>query len=193
MALPKLIDEIKIKRWTLELKKPHKCFLYDFKSMGITSEQFADIIIDKPAYVFEKPFQQHLRGYCCPWCEYDSRKMQKKGIQPFWHGVQMQDHLYVHKKNLVSYQVLKFQQELYTLRLQLVREGWHECMAFLVQHECQFCISPRVKGRKGMCSIPSSTRNRMRSLKTLSYPIKHIKKKRMYEWSCLGIIVLIKV
>jgi len=189
----KLLGAVKIREWIPKLKKPHKCFLYDFEKMGITPKQFSDVIINRRAYLFEKPFKDRLAGYCCPWCEYNSKK-ELSGLQkPNYYGVRMQDHLYVHKKNLVSYQVRKFQEELYTIRLQLVREGWHECMAFLVEHECQFCITPRVKGRKGMCSIPSSTRNRMRSLKTLGYPIKHLIRKKKHEWSCLGLIVLRKV
>ena len=192
MALPKLVDHIKIKEWIPKLKKPHPCYLYDFDSMGITPEQFAEVIVGEEAMIFEKPFKDKLAGTKCPWCDYNARKKAQKGnLRTFDHQISMQNHIYTHVKNIVSYQVLKFQSELYTMRLQLVRQGHHECIAFLVQHECNYCIAPVIEGREGMCALPTSTRNRMRSLKTLGYPIKSITKHRIYEWSAMGVIILL--
>ena len=191
--LPKLIAEVKIKEWLPKIK-PHKCYLYDLEAMGITPEQFADVISGSQAYLFEKPFTDFLRASRCAWCEYNDKK--QKGIGKrgkMWGGIRLQDHVYTHNKNIVDFQINKFQQELYTLRLGLVRKGFHAALSFLVEHECQLCLNPIAEGREGKCTIPTSPRNRVRSLKTLGYPIKHLKKLRTIEWSALGIIVLNKV
>jgi len=191
--LPKLIAEVKIKRWLPEIKH-HKCYLYDLEAMGITPEQFADVISGSNAYLFEKPLVEVIRSNKCAWCEYNDRKQNgigKRGAT--WRGTMLQDHVYVHNKNIVDFQVNKFQQELYTLRLQLVRKGFHAALNFLVEHECQLCLNPIAEGREGKCAIATSPRNRIRSLKTLGYPIKHLKKLKVEEWSILGIIVLNKV
>lgn len=191
MPLPFLVDEVRIKKWTPELKRPTNCYLYDFKSMGITPAQFADVIVGKKAMLFEKEILPRLRGFNCHWCSFkEARRKPYVKMTP-----RLQDHIFSHKdKNIVSYQVYNFQKELYSLRLSLVRDGWDESICFLVQHDCQFCLDPLAKGREGICAIPTSTRNRMRSLKRLSYPIKHlvVHPKRRFEWSILGIIVLIR-
>lgn len=190
MGLPKIVDEITMKRWKPKVNKKEKCFLYDFKNMGITPSEFADVIAGRKAYIFEQPFNDKLRAVKCPWCDFKESKRTEVNDHP----VRLQDHIFSHGKNVVSLQVLKFQKDLYSLRLQFVRNGYHECIAMLVEHECQFCLEKRVKGRELMCSIPTSTRNRMRSLKKLGYPIEHIlnNKKREFSWSALGVIVLIE-
>lgn len=191
--LPKLIAEIKIKRWLPKIKL-HKCYLYDLDALGVTPEQLADVISGSKAYLFEKPFDSFLRANRCAWCEYNDRRQHGVGKKRAkWRGIILQDHIYVHNKNIVDFQVNKFQQELYTLRLQLVRKGYCAALSFLVEHECQLCLNPVVEGREGKCAIATSPRNRVRSLKNLGYPIKHLKKLRTVEWSALGIIVLNKV
>jgi len=185
-----LVDHIEIKEWIPELKKPHPCYLYDFKAMGITPYQLGEILWGKEALLFERPFREKIGGVKCPWCDYDSRKMIRGIRREYWRGYRLQDHIQQHKKNILHYQILKFQGDLYSLRLGLVRQGWHECMMFMVQYTCQLCLNPRTEGRIGMCAIPSSTRNRPRCLKVLGYPIEHIKKMRKHDWSVLGIIVL---
>jgi len=186
--LPEIVDFVKVKRWTPKIKKPQACFLYDFDSMGITFKQFVDIIAGREAILFEKPFREKVNGLLCPWCEYKAKKT-------VYRGIRLSDHIFSHPgKNLVSYQLVKFQKELYSLRLQFVRQGYHEALAFFVEHSCQDCPTPIVKGREGMCALPLTTRSRMRSLKVLGYPIKHLVEhpKRKYEWSALGLIVLLK-
>ena len=192
--LPKLIAEVKIKEWLPKIKS-HKCYLYDLETLGVTPEQFADVIAGSQAYLFEKPFTTFLRASRCAWCEYNDRNEKRigkrKGVR--WKGATLQDHVYTHNKNIVDFQINKFQQELYSLRLGLVRKGFHAALNFLVEHECQLCLNPIAEGREGKCAIPTSPRNRVRSLKTLGYPIKHLKKLRTEEWSALGVIVLNKV
>jgi len=194
MARPKLVDHIKLRKdWIPDFKK-HPCFLYGFKQLGITKKQFGKIISGYEAILFEKPLEEKLRAVRCPWCEFNQREQEKKRrhLHKKFKQNNLEYHVYKHNKNFVEVQVKKFQQELYTLRLGLVRQGYHGCIPFLVEHECQFCIEPVVKDRKGMCSIPESSRNKMRSLKTLGYPIKEITKHRLIKWSMLGIIVLKK-
>jgi len=196
MVLPKLTDEVEIKRWDLKIKKDLDCYLYNFNLLGITPTQFVDIFAGKKALVFERRFDERLRWAItkCPWCEYSSAKRVGRKLVPretYEPRIKIQDHIYSHNKNIVNYQVLKFCEDLYRMRLQLVREGWHSCVCFLVKHECQFCITPKVKGRKGMCAIPTATRNRVMSLQTLGYPIDHLIEKKVHEWSVLGVIILV--
>jgi len=195
VALPKLIDEIDImEKWIPKIEK-HPCFLYNFKAMGITRTQFANLIIGKKAMLFEKPLEEELRAKKCPWCDFNERGGRKmfsnRDGKPF-KTVPLSHHVMSHDKNFVSVQALKFQKELYVYRLQLVRDGYHGAMPFLVEHECNFCISPEAKGRKNKCALPQSSRNKMRSLKVLGYPLEEITKYRTHKWSLLGIIVLRK-
>ena len=188
MALPKLIDVVKISDWDPKIMKNPKCYLYDFKRLGVTPRQVADVIVGREALLFEKPFSEKINGKNCPWCGF---KADKTG----WNGRRLIDHIFSHKgKTILSYQLVKFQQEIYTLRLQLVRKGYHEAMPFFVEHSCQDCLTPVVKGRENMCVHPVSPRSRMRSLKLLNYPVKELttNKNRINEWSALAVIVLLK-
>ena len=188
MAFPDVVDIIKIKEWDLEFKKKPDCYLYDFEAMGITPKQFVDVIAGREAILFEKPFRDKLNGKNCPWCDF-------KAMYRAQRGSQLQDHIFTHpNKTLLSYQLVKFSKEIYTLKLQLIRKGYHEALSFFVEHSCQDCLNPIVEGREGMCALPVSSRPRMRSLKILGYPIKHLvkNKKRKYKWSALGVIVLMK-
>jgi len=185
---PEVVDVIKIKEWLPILKKKPTCYLYDFKSLGIEPHQLSDIIAGREAILFEKPFYDTLRGSNCPWCDFKAKGMRLKGSR-------LQDHIFTHpNKTILSYQLSKFQKEMHTLRLQLVRKGFHEALSFFVEHSCQDCLNPMAEGRKGMCALPVASRSRMRSLKILGYPVKHLvnNKKRKYKWSALGVIVLIK-
>ncbi len=189
MALPTIIDKVTIKDWTPAIKKS-LCYLYDLRSMGISSKQFKDIIVGRKALLLEKPFEDKIRGRNCPWCEFKA----KQG-PPYHSQKTLNYHVFIHpKKNIVSYQLVKFQKEIYTLRLQLVRQGWDECIPMFVEHTCQDSISPIKKDRKGMCVFPVSPRSRMRSLKMFGYPIEHLTKhkKRCHKWSALAVIILIK-
>ena len=189
----KLISEITIKEWVPKIK-PHPCYLYDLEAMGITHLQFAEVIVGKKAYLFEAPFVEVIRSHKCPWCNYNDMKqvgIGKRGAH--WSGIMLQEHVYVHSKNIVDFQIYKFQEELYKFRLSLVRKEYKAALSFLVEHECQLCLNPRTEGRENKCAIPTSPRNRLRSLKVLGYPIKHLKELRTYEWSALGLIVLNKV
>jgi len=191
MGLPKLIDVVKVKRWKPKLKKrTGGCFLYDWKSLGITPNQFVDVVAGREALLFEKPFVEHSNASNCPWCDFKARSKHHRGV-----GTYLREHVFTHPgKTILSYQLVKFSKEMYTIKLQLVRRGYHESFPFFVEHSCQDCLNPVVKGREGKCAIPTSTRNRMRSLATLGYPIEHLvnNKKRQHKWSALGLIVLLK-
>lgn len=188
MMLPEIVDIIKVKEWLPVMKKMPDCYLYDFKSLGIEPYQLSDIIVGREAILFEKPFKDRLAGRNCPWCEVKTQRREQRGSR-------LQDHIFTHShKTILSYQLVKFQKEMHTLRLQLVRQGYHEALSFFVDHSCQDCLNPVAEGRKGMCALPVASRSRMRSLKILGYPIKHLtkNKKRKYQWSALGLIVLLK-
>jgi hypothetical protein len=192
----KLIDEVIMKNWEVKIPKEEKCFLYDFKTLGILPEQFVETIAGQKAMVFERQISDRISTASsrCPWCEYTSvkRKGRKKiARDPSEPRIKLQDHIYLHNKNIVSYQVYKFCEELYRIRLQSVRDGYHFATGFLVKHDCPFCITPVAEGREGKCAVPSSTRNRVMSLEKLGYPVDHLIKNRLFEWSIFGVMVLI--
>lgn len=195
MALPKLVDNIFISKDWIPVIKKAPCYLYDFDKMGITAEEFGDILRGQEAMLFEKPIEEKLRAIKCCWCEHNSREALKKKDKPkgvYWKHHGLEDHVYEHNKNHVDFQVQKFQRDLYSIRLELVRHGYHGALSFLVEHQCQICLTRRVEDRPSMCSIPEAPRNRVRSLKLLGYPIKNITRLRRVEWSILGIIILLK-
>ena len=194
MALPSIADTFRINKDWISKSVKHPCYLYDFKKMGITRKQFTKIISGKEAILFEKPLLEKLRATRCPWCDYNSRKATKhfKREVKLFKGYSIKEHVHTHNKNFVDVQVKKFQQELYALRLSLVRDGYHGALSFLVDHECQICLNPQREDRPNMCSIPESPRNRVRSLKLLGYPIEELHSMRKQEWSILGVIVLLK-
>ncbi len=196
MGLPVIVDEFFMNEdWVPKIPE-HKCYLYNFKKMGITSKEFAKIFCGKKAVLFEKPLQRKLKAVKCPWCDYNARDKTKHvpiGEYRNRRGLILDDHVYTHNKNPVDFQVRKFQQELYTLKLQYIRMGFHSATCFLVQHQCHTCVNPKIKDRPYMCSIPEAPRNRMRSLTLLEYPVKKLVKMRRVEWSILGVIVLLEV
>jgi len=197
MALPKLVDNFFIsKDWIPKIKKA-PCYLYDFDKMGITTEEFGDLLRGQEAMLFEFPLEENIRSFKCCWCEYNALKVIQRKVRAtkgiYWRNLGLDNHVYKHNKNPVDFQVQKFQKDLYVMRLELVRQGYHGALSFLVEHQCQICLNRRVKDRPNMCSIPEAPRNRVRSLKLLGYPIKEITKLRRVEWSILGVIVLLKV
>ena len=187
--LPELVDIVTIKSWKPKVNKETNCFLYDIDSLGIKLKDISDLIAGRQAMLFEKPLKDKFSSRICPWCEYKQRDSK---VKP---GSKLVDHIFTHpRKNLVSFQLVKFSKEMHTLKLQLVRKGYHEALSFFVEHSCQDCAYPIVQGREGLCALEASARPRMRSLKILNYPVKHLisNPKRKYRWSMLGLIVLMK-
>jgi hypothetical protein len=188
VGLPEIVDFFQVKEWVPEIKKSKGCFLYDFQSLGVTPEQFVKIFIGRKAILFESPFNERIYGRKCPWCSFVAGKGKSSKLS-------LTHHLFSHLgKNLLSYQLVGFQKKMYSIKLEFVRKGYHETVAMFVEHSCQDCPKPVVQGREGMCAIPLSARSRMRSLKVLGYPIKHLVNhpKRKYKWSALGVIIPIK-
>lgn len=187
----RLVDVVTVKDWIPKITdKP--CYLYDFNKMGITPKQFASVFVGRRALLFEKPFTENVLGTKCPWCDFRSKPKRKIIVGV---GTYLKDHIFTHPgKTILSHQLVKFQKELYTLKLSFVRKGYHEAVPFFVEHSCQDCVDPYLISRNGMCSLPVSSRSRMRSLSVLGYPIDHLinNKKRKFKWSALGLIVLMK-
>lgn len=67
--------------------------------------------------------------------------------------------------------IVKMQKELYSQLLRRVKSNKmnYFAHAFLFGASCQFCPNPSVEGRSGMCALPESARNKMRSLKLLGF------------------------
>ena len=174
--------------WDLEVPK-HPCFLYDFESMGITKKHFAKQVMGQEAFLIEHPLKEAVRLMKCPWCDYNSKdhrnRAQKKS---HYHGIRLDEHIEDHGKNVRDLQFYHFQQAVYSMKLGLIRQGYHEAIAMLVNNTCQFCINPIAPGRKGKCALPESARNKMRSMCQLGFEEKALREARKYEWSMLAVI-----
>uniref|UniRef100_A0A6M3JSH8 Uncharacterized protein n=1 Tax=viral metagenome TaxID=1070528 RepID=A0A6M3JSH8_9ZZZZ len=146
----KLVDRLTIENPTMAMnKKALNCFLYQFKEGGFSVKQFTDWLDGKimDIYEFTGRFGHSSR---CPWCEYE--------------GNLVQGHIRKHKKTEEDINTVKLSKQAYGLLLDYLRNGNYDALIMYVHRSCQYCINPITKGRKGMCAIPESARNKMRSV-----------------------------
>lgn len=93
------------------------------------------------------------------------------------------------KKNWKQ-QVVTMQRELYSKLMKKVKSNKHNYFshAVLFGATCQFCNSPVVEDRAGMCALPESARNKMRSLKLLGFSADNFDPEWLHNvWMC-GVI-----
>ena len=169
----KLIDKLIIKNPTINIQKTN-CYLYNFKESGFSEQQFTKWLDEKimDIYEFTGRFGKTTK---CPWCG--------KAILPEWNN----KNLHNHNKNIEDLNTIKLSNQLYTLLLSYLRNGSYDALSFFMHKECQYCINPIVKGRERKCSIPSSTRNRPRSIKLLGLKFNGFDANN-YSKNCICII-----
>uniref|UniRef100_A0A6M3L104 Uncharacterized protein n=1 Tax=viral metagenome TaxID=1070528 RepID=A0A6M3L104_9ZZZZ len=167
----KLIDKLIIKNPTINIQKTN-CYLYNFKEGGFSEKQFTKWLNGKimDIYEFTGKFGKTTK---CPWCgdKFD-----------------LLDHLPKHhQKYEENLNTIKLSNQLYALLLSYLRNGNYDALSFFMHKECQYCINPIVKGREGKCSIPSSTRNKPRSIKLLRLKFNGFNTNN-YSKNCICII-----
>ena len=150
----KLIDQIVIKNTELNIKPDNDCYLYKIKESGLSTKEFTNFFNDKvmDIYEFTGRFSTSKK---CPWCENQFNNLE--------------EHISEHNKSLSDVNTNKLSARAYTLLLSYLRTDNYDTLAFYLHLQCQYCIAPISPDRKGKCEIPSSTRNRMRSLKILGF------------------------
>lgn len=138
--------------------KASLCFMYWFKSLGVSPKEIAASLnyMYMDIYRWEDKGRQP-RISKCPWC---GEKIEE-----------LEAHLKSHGKSIDSLRIRKMQDALYRELMKKVKEDKNNYFShvFLFGSSCQYCIKPLVKGRKGMCALPESARNKMRSLRTLGF------------------------
>ena len=159
--------------------RPHLCFLYDLKKLGITTEEFIRSIEGWHMDVFEwriavKKGGAARRQTKCPWCE----EKQKDLIS----------HIdLVHNKKSEDLEVVKMQNALYSQLMKRIKSNKRNYFshAVLFGSTCAQCVRPRIEGRFGMCALPESARNKMRSLKLLGFSCQSFDSKYIRsKWHC---------
>jgi len=104
-----------------------------------------------------------------------------------------EDHLmdiYRYRINRGIPKTVKMQNELYSMLLKKVKsnKNLYFSHAVLFSAECSYCENPCVEGRHGMCALPESARNKMRSLNVFGFSCDSFDKDWLKDpWMC-GII-----
>jgi len=156
-----------------------KCYLYHFDKLGITSKEMAATVEGKTILIYKSGQKKttSVRRTKCPWC-YAPTKDFEKHISS------------IHQKTLKNIRLLTYQNNLYSELLRIIRETeYYMSLAFL-NAGCQLCDNPVMKGRELCCSIPTSFRNRMRSLNLLGMTTSNIDPK-YFDKTRYGQIILL--
>lgn len=156
-----------------------KCYLYHFDKLGVTAKEMEETFEGKTILIYKsikrKPVIMTRRK--CPWCYAPTND--------FIEHIRK-----VHGKTKHNVFALRFQKDLYTELLRIIRETeYYMSLAFL-NRGCQLCDDPVMPGRELCCSIPTSFRDRMRSLKFLNITTSNIDPK-YFENNKYGQIVLL--
>lgn len=152
----KYIHKFQLKNVKLEPKQTD-CFLHDFDLLGVSTEDLRDELEGQIIRVYLGVMNNFKIGTKCFWC-----------FQKFQNEKELLEHtVNVHYKTLKAMKVLRLQEELYRHKLNLFRAGVIDATYFAYTNWlCQHCDDRNARGR-GLCSIPESARNKVRSLNVL--------------------------
>lgn len=173
----KNVTTLKLKDVTLN-PMPHLCFLYDLKKLGITSEEFAASIegwyMDIYKWIPTIGMGGATRQTKCPWCEEKYKDLI--------------EHIdLAHHKKPKALDIVKMQNALYSKLMKKIKSNQRNYFshAILFGSSCGYCIRPRIEGRFGMCALPESARNKMRSLRLLGFLCQDLDEDCLKEeWFC---------
>lgn len=176
----KLVKEVKLKgvSFDFDLKRFRElqCYLYHFGNLGITSENMREEFEGKTLLIYKFAGVTTKRTKC-PWC-----------YAPQEH---LLTHIHeAHNKNELHLQYLKFQELLYKELLRIIRDTPHYFATMFLNAGCQLCDNPITEGRELCCSIPTSFRDRARSLAIMGFDAKSIKDKKLIMNPNYGQIIL---
>jgi len=177
----KFVHKIKLKNveFRLDLVKlvKLKCYLYKLHDLGITATNLAEEFEGK-SLLFYKNTKTSLssRRTKCAWCY--------APVDNFEEHIKE-----VHNKTMTNILYMKFQQNLYKELLRVVRETRFYFATAFINVGCQLCDNPVMKGRELCCSIPTSFRDRARSLKLLGLHADGLKQEWLKD-PLMGQIIL---
>lgn len=156
----------------MDLQDTRGCFLYDFRSAGFSEKRFLKWLEGRTMDIWEYT-GRFTKPRKCPWCHES-------------HDIG------VHSKKESDLMSISLSKKAYPLLLdKYLRKGNYQALGFLMQLDCSYCINPVVLGREGKCAIPSSTRNRFRSIKTLGLTFDGFKGPKSLKYLYLQNIAII--
>ena len=157
-----LIDRVRLKNvsFTFSKQMKHsKCYLYHMDKLGITERNLEEEFEGKILLVYSHKITSVGRGHKCKWC-FGPHEDLLKHIEE------------AHSKTISNLIELQFQFKLYKELLRIVRETKYYFSTMFIDSGCQLCDNPVLKGRELCCSIPTSFRDRARSLHILGLTAK---------------------
>jgi len=159
----KLIDRVRLKNVRFVFNKRlrnMKCYLYHMDKLGITERNLEEEFEGKILLIYTNTPKTILtKRHKCPFC--------------FGPHENLLKHLEeAHNKTISNLVELQFQFKLYKELLRIVRETKYYFSTMFINSGCQLCDNPVLKGRELCCSIPTSFRDRARSLHILGLTAK---------------------
>lgn len=128
-----------------------QCYLYHFDKLGVTNKEVAKSIEERTMLIYRIMPKRITKRTKCPWCY--------APVEDFYRHIKK-----AHGKTRRNIVLLDFQKNLYTELLRIIRETEHYMSLAFINNGCQLCDNPVMEGRELCCSIPTSFRDRMRSL-----------------------------
>jgi hypothetical protein len=138
-----------------------QCYLYHLDKLGITSREIAKGLEGKTMLIYRIIPRRISRRTKCPWCY--------APVEDFYRHIKK-----AHGKTRRNIALLDFQKDLYTELLRIIRETEHYMSLAFINNGCQLCDDPVMEGRELCCSIPTSFRDRMRSLNHLGVTVSGV-------------------
>jgi len=124
---------------------------YAQKVTGISEENIAEELEGSKILIYRQvPKKLSSARKKCLWCYEPTPDLLK--------------HVALHDKTKADIQAVDFQKALYQELLRIVRDTRYYMALMFLNAGCQMCDDPVMKGREGCCSIPTSFRDRARSL-----------------------------
>jgi len=153
-----------------------KCYLYHFRQLGIKETDITKEFEGKTLLVYKMVKKNISNSRKCPWCYMPTEDL-RTHIEK------------AHNKNQYNLQYLEFQKNLYKELLRIIRDTDYYMSFMFLNAGCQMCDNPVMPGRELCCSIPTSFRDRARSLKIMGVTAANLPEKYLIK-SNIGHILL---
>jgi hypothetical protein len=164
----KFVQKIRLKsvRFDLDKRKLAKlrCYLYHIDRLGISEHNFEEEFEGKTLLIYSNTYPKFRTRTKCPWCFGPTEDFLKHIKE-------------AHNKTEDNVVRFSFQQKLYRELLRIVRETPYHFATMFLNKGCEYCDNPVMKGRELCCSIPTSFRDRARSLTMLGMSASNLKEE----------------
>ena len=177
----KLVKKLKIRNCKLNNRmKTHSCFLYDFNKLGITYPQLEEAFEGCELRVYRNDSKKERLSDRLQKCLYCGEKFDN-----------LAKHLKtVHNIPTLNVATARFQLDLYREMLRLVRKDVNIWYFVFTSVTCQLCDGKKKDNREGICLLPESTRNKVRSLNVLGFTCDGFDDKWVKHYNRYGFILV---